>query len=276
MKARDAAAPSEFQHDLIRMRVDGLVIERLAVPEPGLRIDPEDRGIGAQFEHRGLTRLLPATYHKPPTLRGLVDTDDERDILAEIEGPTSGRLQAERGRKPHIDLRELACRRRSQNLRIYGDSHVNAAFTYTRTGVNRFNSGERGAWYCAWNVMVSVREVAFHRTRELTYTGRFEDRARYVELLADFIGVIDDITDDSTRPALNPDPAIGYPEGQSLAQQLRRHGSRRLRNPSARAPAPGGNCLVCFEPRAILNVRPGASWDLVWDGTPDYAIVAVG
>ena len=124
--------------------------------------------------------------------------------------------------------------------------------------------------------MVSVSEVAWHRTRELGFTGSFHDSARYVELLADFIGVFDDMTDEPGHPALHTDPAVGYPEGQSLAQHLRRAGSRGLIYPSVRAPAPGGNCLVCFEPHAIQNVRPGASWDLVWDGTPHYSVTAVG
>jgi hypothetical protein len=206
-----------------------------------------------EISDRALVRLLPATYHKPPSLRGLVDSDDEMDILAEIEGLTSARLLAERGRNPNLDPRELAWRRRSRDLRIYGDSHVNAAFTYTRAGGNRFNTEERGAWYCAWDVMVSVAEVAWHRTRELGFTGYFTDSARYVEILADFIGAFDDMTEEPGHAALNPDPAIGYPEGQSLADRLRRDGSRGL----------------------IQNVRPGASWELVWDGTPDYAIHAV-
>ena len=178
-----------------------------------------------EISDRGLVRLLPATYHKPPSLRGLVDTDDEMEIIAEIEGLTSGRLLAERGRNPHLDPRELAWQRRSRDLRIYGDSHVNAAFTYTRAGGNRFNTEDRGAWYCAWEVMVSVSEVAWHRTRELGFTGSFHDSARYVELLADFIGIFDDLTDEPEHPALHPDPAVGYPEGQSLAQHLRRAGS---------------------------------------------------
>ncbi len=49
---------------------------------------------------RALVRLLPATYHKPPALRGLVDTDDELDILAQIEGLTSGRLPGRAGPQP--------------------------------------------------------------------------------------------------------------------------------------------------------------------------------
>ena len=117
-----------------------------------------------EISDRGLVRLLPATYHKPPPLRGLVDTNDEMEILAEVESLTGGCLLAERGRNPHLDPRELAWQRRSRGL-IY---------------------------------------------------------------------------------------------------------------PSVRAPAPGGNCLVCFEPHAIQNVRLGVSWDLVWDGTPHYSIMAVG
>lgn len=228
-----------------------------------------------EISDRGLVRLLPATYHTPPALRGLYDTEEELEILTQIEAMTSGRLLAESGRNPHLDPRELAWRRRDRDLRIYGDTHVNAAFTYTRKGGNRFNSDERGAWYCAWNVMVSLAEVAWHRTRELGFAGCYQDNARYVELLADFIGIFDDMTDEPDHPALHPDPAMGYPAGQGLAETLRRKGSRGLIYPSVRALAKGGNCLVCFEPRAIQNVRPGASWDLVWDGSPDYSVVAV-
>ena len=124
---------------------------------------------------RALVRLIPATYHKAPALRGLVDDDAEIALLAELEGMTSARLQAEAGRNHAIDPRELAFRRRAHDLRLYGDSHVNAAFTYTRASGNRFNSGARGAWYCAWDALVSTAEVAFHRTRELGYIGLYED-----------------------------------------------------------------------------------------------------
>jgi len=140
----------------------------------------------------------------------------------------------------------------------------------------RFFGDFTGAWYSAWNVVASVSEVAFHRTRQLSYTGCFEDCAQCVELLADFIGVFDDIFDEPVHPALHPESEIGYSERESLAQHVRRGGSRGLIYPLVWAPEPGGNCLVCFEPRAIQNVRPGASWDLIWDGTLEYSIRAVG
>ncbi|NVN05442.1 RES family NAD+ phosphorylase [Asaia spathodeae] len=222
---------------------------------------------------RGLIRLIPATYHKPPTLRGLVDTDAEAALLAEVEAMTSGRLIAEAGRNRHLDSRELAWQRRNNDMRVYGVSHINAAFTYTRTGGSRFNSEARGAWYCAWTLPTAIDEVAFHKVRELAYVNVFKDKTRYVELLADFIGEFPDITDEADSPCLSPDANIGYPAGQKLALDLQREGARGLIYPSVRHP--DGQCLVVFSPSAIQNVRPGAQWDLEWDGSPEFTMVGV-
>lgn len=222
---------------------------------------------------RALVRLVPATYHKPPVLRGLVDTDDEAAILAELEGQTSARLIAEREGSPALDRRELAFARRARDLAVYGQTHINAAFTYTRPTGNRFNSGDRGAWYCSYDVLTSAEEMGYHRTRELRYIGIFEDEARYVELLADFIGDFPDLDGVVGLEALDPDPTVGYPAGQALAENLRREGHRGLLYPSVRRP--GGRCFVAFDPGIIQNVRPGASWRLVWKGSPDYSVEAI-
>ncbi|MEO4042747.1 RES family NAD+ phosphorylase [Hoeflea sp. CAU 1731] len=219
---------------------------------------------------RGLIRLIPETRHKPPVLRGLVDTDEEAAILAELEGETSARLVAERDGGPALDRRELVFARRAHDLKVYGQTHINAAFTYTRPSGNRFNSGDRGAWYCSFDVLTSAEEVGFHRTRELANIGIYEDEARYVELLADFIGDFPDLDGAPEHPALDPDPDIGYQEGQALAKTLRRQGYRGLLYPSARRP--GGRCFVAFDPGIVQNVRPGASWKLIWKGAPDFSI----
>lgn len=218
---------------------------------------------------RALVRLIPETRHKPPVLRGLVDSDEEADLLAEIEGETSARLIAETQGGPALDRRELAFVRRSRDLRLYGQTHVNAAFTYTRPSGNRFNAGDRGAWYCAWDLITSAQEVGFHRTRELGFIGRYVEEVRYVELLADFIVDLPDLHG-KTHQALDPDPGRGYPAGQRLASDLRAEGHRGLIYPSVRHP--GGRCLVAFDPGIVQNVRPGASWDLVWDGAPEFTI----
>ena len=219
---------------------------------------------------RGLVRLIPETRHKPPVLRGLVDTDDEAAILAELEGRTSARLVAERDGSPALDRRELVFARRAHDLKVYGQSHINAAFTYTRPTGNRFNSGDRGAWYCSYDPLTSIAEVGFHRTRELGFIGIYEHVARYVELLADFIGDFPDLDGETDCPALDADPDTGYPAGPALAASLRREGYRGLLYPSVRHPA--GRCFVAFDPGIVQNVRPGASWRLTWKGTPDFSI----
>jgi len=219
---------------------------------------------------RGLVRLIPETRHKPPVLRGLVDNDDELAVLAELEGETSARLIAERHGSAALDRRELAFARRANDLKLYGKSHINAAFAYTRPTGNRFNRGERGAWYCSYDFLTSVAEVGFHRTRELGFIGVYEDAARYVELLSDFIGDFPDLDGEVDHPALNADPAVGYPEGQALAAALRREGHQGLLYPSVRQP--GGRCFVAFDPGIVQNVRPGASWNLTWRGTPEFTI----
>ncbi|KPQ08637.1 MAG: RES domain [Saliniramus fredricksonii] len=221
---------------------------------------------------RALVRLIPQTRHKPPVLRGLVDSDEEAQILAGIEGETSARLIAEREGSPALDRRELAFARRAHDLQLYGQSHINAAFTYTRPSGNRFNTGARGAWYCAWDMLTSAQEVGFHRTRELGFIGRYEDEARYVELLADFIGDFPDLHG-MAHPALDPDPDRGYPAGQRLAADLRSEGHRGLIYPSVRHA--GGRCFVAFDPGIIQNVRPGAGWRLVWRGAPEFTVEGI-
>jgi RES domain-containing protein len=221
---------------------------------------------------RALVRLIPATRHKPPVLRGLVDTDAEAEVLAELEGRTSARLIAERDGSAALDRRELAFARRTRDLRLYGEAHVNAAFTYTRATGNRFNGPGRGAWYCAWETLTAATEVGFHRTRELGFVGRFEGQVRHVELLADFIGDFPDLRDTPDHPALDPEVTVGYAVGQALAGELRAEGHRGLVYPSVRHP--GGRCFVAFDPGIVQNVRPGASWTLEWRGTPAFSIVS--
>ncbi len=115
--------------------------------------------------------------------------------------------------------------------------------------------------------------MAFHKTRELLAIGCLEEETVYQGLLAAFIGDFTDVRDLAERPAyLDEDPAIAYPEGQAFAAALRENGGRGIIYPSARRK--GGICLVAFHPHLVQNVRPGARWKLIWDGSPEYTAVA--
>lgn len=209
-------------------------------------------------------RLVPTAYYKPPVLSPLVDTDEELHILEALEGLTNTRLRAQQTGLSALNARELA-------YGVWGTTYINAAFAYTRTGGNRFNDGSRGAWYCAFDDLTAIAEVAFHRTRELRYIGEFQDIAVYQGLLADFIGEVSDARGlPQTTGVLDPDTEIAYPLGQALANQLRADGARGLLYPSVRKP--GGTCLVAFYPHIVQNVRLGPRWKIIWNGSEDYLV----
>lgn len=212
-------------------------------------------------------RLVPTAYYKPPVLKPLIDTDEELEILAAFEGLTNQRLHAERSGLGDLEARELM-------FKAFGQSWINAAFAYTRPEGNRFNDAGRGAWYCAFDDLTAIEEIAYHRTRELARIQVFEDEAEYQVLLAAFIGDFHDVRGFSkSADFLGPDPMIAYRAGQKLAQALRAQHSRGIVYPSARKA--GGICLVAFQPHLVQNVRPGARWRLSWSGSTQFTARAV-
>ncbi|MDF1608547.1 RES family NAD+ phosphorylase [Hoeflea sp. YIM 152468] len=218
----------------------------------------------AAISAEATVRLIPTAYYKPPVMRALVDDAQDLAILAAIESLTSQRLIAEKTGLAGLDPRELL-------FRAWGQTHVNAAFAYTRPEGNRFNDGSRGAWYAGFEDLTAIAEVAYHRTRELERIDFFEDEATYQALLAGFMGDFHDLSSaHSDAPWLSPDTPVAYPEGQALARLMRGQGARGFIYPSVRRR--GGTCLVAFEPHLVQNVRPGARWKMVWDGSRDYTV----
>ncbi|MEO1192635.1 MAG: RES family NAD+ phosphorylase [Pseudomonadota bacterium] len=203
-------------------------------------------------------RLVPSAYAKPPVLSAIADTEQEEALIAQLEGLTSGRLRAEREGLADLHPRELT-------YRIWGQSLINAAFSYAREEGNRFNDKRRGAWYCAFEDLTALEEVIFHRTRELDRIAVYEDRAVYQSLLASFVGDFHDARGlDPPPDFLGADPAIAYPSGQVLASALREQGSLGIVYPSARRAR--HDCLAAFSPHLVQNLRYGGRWELVWEG----------
>ncbi len=178
----------------------------------------------------------------------------------QLEGLTSGRLVAEAEGLKNLSPRELT-------YKVWGHTHINAAFSYTREEGNRFNDNTRGAWYCGFEDLTALEEVIFHRTRELERINVFDDKVDYQSLLASFVGRFHDVRGiDPTPDYLGPITATAYPKGQKLARELREERSLGIVYPSARRA--GHDCLVAFHPHLVQNVRYGGKWHLVWDGSP--------
>jgi RES domain-containing protein len=218
---------------------------------------------------RNTVRLISTGRLKEPVLLPLAANHGALENLAGLESVTNGRLKAQEAGLPELDPRELVFGRA-------GYTFINAAFTHTRPGGNRFNAEDRGAWYCAFDVDTSISEVSYHLTRELEAIGRFENTTDYAELIADFYGAFHDLcaVDRAAEPALHDDPRLAYPAGQVLAKQLRSEAaSNGIVYPSARRA--GGTCLVAFRPDLVQNMRQGGTWRLEWQGCPTPSVTPV-
>ena len=191
---------------------------------------------------------------------------DEIDALAEIEGATSARLIAEDRGAEGLDRHEL----------VYGIPYaafVNASFAYSKPREpNRFNAS-RGAWYAALAVLTCMREVAWHMADFLAKSGELRGVVDYAEMFASMAGEFVDLRGRGNDPCLDPDPAIGYPAGNALADQTRARGLNGIIYPSVRHE--GGTCIVALWPHAVQSVAPGALYRFTWSGSPDPAIERV-
>jgi len=206
-------------------------------------------------------RLIPSAYFKPPILRPLVDSDDELEALDALDGLTNPRRQ-QRRIDPEFDSWAAQC--------------VEAAFAYKPVNGLRFNDASFGAWYAGFEDQTSIKEVAFHKTRQLENIGVLNEISHYQALHAGFIGSFHDVRGLRSRKPdyLRPDTDIAYPAGQLLAKELREMGSRGLVYPSARNI--GGTCIVAFKDTVVQDVQPGSMWEFVWDGSPKWTATQLG
>ena len=210
-------------------------------------------------------RLVSTARLRPPVLERLVSAD-EAAALAEIEGATSQRLVAEQRGAEGIGRDEF----------VHGVPYanfVNAAFAYWKPREpNRFNA-TRGAWYAALDVETCMREVAYHMAEFLARSGVLKGVVEYAEMFASMAGEFVDLRGSSSHPCLDPDPAKGYPIGNTLADAARPRGLNGIIYPSVRHA--GGTCIVALRPHAVQSVAPGAVYRFEWAGSPEPTIARV-
>jgi hypothetical protein len=206
-------------------------------------------------------RLVSTARLRDSVLRGLVD-DDELEILFEIEGATSARLRAQDGGLESVHAAEF----------VYGVPHatfVNASFAYAKPlELNRFNGPRRGAWYAALAVETCLKEVAYHMREFLSRVSRYRATVEYAEMHASMAGEYVDLRGtDRSHPCLDPDPSVGYPAGDALADAARAMGLNGIIYPSVRHA--GGTCIAALWPHAVQSVAPGCVYRMTWSGQPE-------
>lgn len=205
-------------------------------------------------------RLVSTARLRDPVLLKLA-SQRYQDDLAEIEGATSGRLSAQQQGTEALGVQELVGGLPHANF-------INAAFAYFRPReLNRFNGPGRGAWYAALQVETCEIEVGFHLTRELQRVNDFNAVVDYAEMFASFAGEFIDLRTLSPKPdCLHPDPSVGYPAGNSVAELARNDGHNGIIYPSVRHDI--GTCLVALWPAAVQSVAQGRVLRATWAGHP--------
>ncbi|MFY9970113.1 MAG: RES family NAD+ phosphorylase [Roseiarcus sp.] len=210
-------------------------------------------------------RLVSSARLRAPVLEALVPAEDLA-ALAEIEGATSHRLIAEARGTEGLGRDEF----------VHGvpyASFINAAFAYAKPREpNRFNAS-RGAWYAALAVETSMREVAWHMADFLGKSGQLKGVVDYAELFASMAGEFVDLRAAGAHPCLDPDPAIGYPPGNAIADAAFAKGLNGIIYPSVRHA--GGTCLAALRPHAVQSVAPGSVYRFEWDGRPEPKITPI-
>jgi RES domain-containing protein len=217
--------------------------------EPGL----------TQLRQFDTVRLIPSRFAdaEDSVLAPLAENDAVLRDLFDLDNATNDRLRGESGLLPGIGMDELVFG--VPNFRM-----INAAYTYARPEGSRFNDGERGAWYCAFEPETALAEVSFHKSVEYQEIGRFDDSVSYQALLADFTATFHDLrANEAYADCLATD---SYIASQRLAAELLEAGSMGIIYPSVRRP--GGTNLACFRPALVGNVRKGRAYRLTWAGSP--------
>ena len=204
-------------------------------------------------------RLIPAKYSDggASVLARTAEDDAHLEDVFDLDNATNDRILAENNLLPGIGIHEL----------VFGVPYyriVNAAFCHPHPLGSRFNGPDRGAWYAGLDLKTAQAEVAFHRAVELAEVDWFEEEVEYDDYLADFSAAFHDLRgDDRFSDCLAPE---SYVASQGLTQQLLDAGSLGVIYPSVRRTR--GQCIACFRPTLVMNVRKDSTYRFVWKGNP--------
>jgi hypothetical protein len=210
-------------------------------------------------------RLIPSRY--PPV--GIFDTiaaPEDLEVVLELEGWTNDRVSAELGVIRRIPRAEWAIGRPMAGA-------IMAAFCHPHPRGGRFTNADLGTWYAARSLDTAHAEIIHHRTGELEEIGVLDARVEMRDYLADMDAQFHDIRGDDAAFAPLHDPD-SYEASQAFAGPLRAGRSNGVLYRSVRHA--GGECVACFRPLLVANVRQAAHFEYRWSGRGAPTITRLG
>jgi hypothetical protein len=207
---------------------------------------------------RDTARLVPSRYPSVGLFDRVTSADDLEAVL-ELEDWTNDRVNAEIGLLHAVAPEEWVTGRPMASVVMAAYCHPNPAGT-------RFAGPQRGAWYAGRKVETAITESVFHRSRELREVGVTDARLQMRLYRADFRTTFHDLRSSDSAFSAYLDP-VSYQASQALAADLLASGSHGIVYPSVRHA--GGECVACFRPMLVTNVRAAAHYEFIWEGTPE-------
>ena len=201
-------------------------------------------------------RLVPSRYPSAGILDQVASAKDLPYIF-ELESWTNDRISNELGLLHRIPKSEWVVGKPMASV-------IMAAFCHPHPTGGRFNGPEKGAWYAGDSIATAHAEAVYHRTAELAEVGVFETRVQMRMYLADFDATFHDVRQDTTKNRPLHDPN-SYTASQTIARELLASGSNGILYRCVRRA--GGECIACFRPKLVKNVRQGAHFEYRWEGT---------
>jgi hypothetical protein len=209
---------------------------------------------------RSAARLIPSRF----PVAGLFDRvarHEDLDAVFELEGWTNDRISGELGILSAIPRDEWVVGRPMASV-------VMAAYCHPRPGGGRFSGEDRGAWYAARSLETALAESIYHRTREIGEVGGYDARMQMRVYLADFGARFHDLrTVRGFGPVYDADD---YGASQRLGRDLLDQGSNGLVYRSVRHDT--GECIACFRPALVKNVRVGGHYEYRWEGRSEPVV----
>jgi RES domain len=180
------------------------------------------------------------------------------EAVFELEGWTNDRITAELGILQAVPKDEWVVGKPMASV-------IMAAYCHPRVEGSRFSGHDRGAWYAARSIDTALAEAVYHRSREIGEVGGYETRMQLRVYLADFSARFHDVrTMRRAAPLYHPED---YRESQRFARTLMDARSNGIVYRSVRHA--GGECVACFRPSLVKNVRVGGHFEFRWEGRPE-------